>query len=152
MYLITEPEANYTILSHWVRVYILYVVHTAYMALFGSLYFQVNQLGSDRSTTTGLTHQPDPLWPRRLLRFPSLILSMNVFGQSLLLGDTFDISHNWEMSDSRKSTWLSLFINKRFALNECSSETLQNLLYFMYKKTHAVFIVFHFVQLYIFTL
>ena len=35
---------------------------------------------------------------------------------------------------------------------KCSSETLQNLLYFMYKKTHVVFFVFHFVQLYIFTL
>ena len=28
-----------------------------------------------------------------------------------------------------------------------SSKTLQNLLYFMYKKTHIVFFVFHFVQL-----
>ena len=35
---------------------------------------------------------------------------------------------------------------------KCSSETFQNLLYFMYKKTHVVFLVFHFVQLYIFTL
>ena len=35
---------------------------------------------------------------------------------------------------------------------KCSSEMLQNLLYFMYKKTHVVFFVFHFVQLYIFTL
>ena len=35
---------------------------------------------------------------------------------------------------------------------KCSSETLQNLLYFMYKKTHVVFFVFHFVQLYMFTL
>ena len=32
---------------------------------------------------------------------------------------------------------------------KCSSETLQNLLYFMYKKTHVVFFVFHFVQFYI---
>ena len=29
---------------------------------------------------------------------------------------------------------------------KCSSKTLQNLLYFMYKKTHVVFFVFHFVQ------
>ena len=42
----------------------------------------------------------------------------------------------------------ALFINKRFFR---SSETLQNLLYFMHKKTHVVFFVFHFVQLYIFT-
>ena len=35
---------------------------------------------------------------------------------------------------------------------KCSSKTLQNLLYFMYKKTHVVFFVVHFVQLYIFTL
>ena len=28
---------------------------------------------------------------------------------------------------------------------KCSSETLQNLLYFMYKKTHVVFFFFHFV-------
>ena len=37
---------------------------------------------------------------------------------------------------------------------KCSSETLPNLQYFMYKikKTHVVFFVFHFVQLYIFTL
>ena len=35
---------------------------------------------------------------------------------------------------------------------KCSSETLQNLLYFMYKKIHVVFFVFHFMQLYIFTL
>ena len=35
---------------------------------------------------------------------------------------------------------------------KCSSKTLQNLLYFMYKKTREVFFVFHFVQLYIFTL
>ena len=28
---------------------------------------------------------------------------------------------------------------------KCSSETLQNLLYFIYKKTHVVFFVFHFV-------
>ena len=33
-----------------------------------------------------------------------------------------------------------------------SSERLQNLLYLMYKKTHVVFFVFHFVQLFIFTL
>ena len=33
-----------------------------------------------------------------------------------------------------------------------SSEMLQNLLYFMYKKTHVVFFVFNFMQLYIFTL
>ena len=32
---------------------------------------------------------------------------------------------------------------------KCSSETLQNLLYFMHKKTHVVFFVFHFMQLYI---
>ena len=31
---------------------------------------------------------------------------------------------------------------------KCSSETLQNLLYFMYKKIHVVIFVFHFVQLY----
>ena len=35
---------------------------------------------------------------------------------------------------------------------KCSSVSLQNLLYFMYKKTHVVLFVFHFVQLYIFTL
>ena len=35
---------------------------------------------------------------------------------------------------------------------KCSSETLQNLLYFMYKKTHVVFFVFHFMHLYIFIL
>ena len=35
---------------------------------------------------------------------------------------------------------------------KCFSKTLQNLLYFMYKKTHVVFFVFHFVQLNIFTL
>ena len=35
---------------------------------------------------------------------------------------------------------------------KCSSEILQSLLYFMHKKTHVVFFVFHFVQLYIFTL
>ena len=33
---------------------------------------------------------------------------------------------------------------------KCSCETLQNLLYFMYKKTHVVFFLFHFVQLYFF--
>ena len=33
---------------------------------------------------------------------------------------------------------------------KCPSETLQNLLYFMYKKTYVVFFVFHFVLLYIF--
>ena len=32
----------------------------------------------------------------------------------------------------------------------CSSETLQNLLYFMYKKTQVVFFVFHFLQIYFF--
>ena len=35
---------------------------------------------------------------------------------------------------------------------KCSNETLQNLLYFMYKKTYVVLFVFHFVQLYIFAL
>ena len=30
---------------------------------------------------------------------------------------------------------------------KCSSKTLQNLLYFMYKKTRVVFFVFHFMQL-----
>ena len=35
---------------------------------------------------------------------------------------------------------------------KCSSEMLQKLLYFMCKKTYVVFFVFHFVQLYIFTL
>ena len=34
---------------------------------------------------------------------------------------------------------------------KCSSETFQNLLYFMYKKTQVIFFVFHFVQLYILT-
>ena len=33
---------------------------------------------------------------------------------------------------------------------EAESEMLENLLYFMYKKTHVVFFVFHFVQLYFF--
>ena len=35
---------------------------------------------------------------------------------------------------------------------KCSSKTLQNLLYFtyVYKKTHVIFFVFHFVQLYFF--
>ena len=33
---------------------------------------------------------------------------------------------------------------------KCSSKTLQNLLYFMYKKTHVLFFVFHCVQLYFF--
>ena len=55
---------------------------------------------------------------------------------------------------------LPCLVNTRFHSSEkrglrstkCSSETLQNLLYFMYKKTHVVFFVFHFVQLYIFTL
>ena len=32
----------------------------------------------------------------------------------------------------------------------CPRETLQNLLYFMHKKTHVVFFVFHFVQLWVF--
>ena len=32
---------------------------------------------------------------------------------------------------------------------KCSSETLQNLLYVMYKKTHVVVFIFHFVQLYV---
>ena len=32
---------------------------------------------------------------------------------------------------------------------KCSSEMLQNLLYFMYKKTRVVFFIFHFVELYI---
>ena len=47
--------------------------------------------------------------------------------------------HSSEIRDGLRST-------------KCSSETHQNLLYFMYKKTHVVFFVFHFVQLYIFTL
>ena len=33
---------------------------------------------------------------------------------------------------------------------KCSSQTLQNLLYFMYKKTHVVFFFLHFVQLFFF--
>ena len=33
---------------------------------------------------------------------------------------------------------------------KCSSETLQNFLYLMYKNTHVVFFVFHFEQLYLF--
>ena len=41
-----EPEANYfSTHCHWVRVSILYgcmYIHSVYMALFGSLYFQVN--------------------------------------------------------------------------------------------------------------
>ena len=37
-------------------------------------------------------------------------------------------------------------------LMKLPSEMFQNFLYFMYKKTHVVFYVFHFVQLYIFTL
>ena len=70
-------------------------------------------MGSDRSTIgTNSSARIYPLWPRRLLRLPSLILSMNVAGgwiQSLLLGDTFDISHNWEMPDFLNCTytWLS---------------------------------------------
>ena len=30
---------------------------------------------------------------------------------------------------------------------KCSSETIKNLLHFMYKKIHVVFFVFHFMQL-----
>ena len=43
------------------------------------------------------------------------------------------------------SSWI-----RGLSSTKCFSETLQNLLYFMYKKTHVVFFVFHFVQLYIF--
>ena len=43
----------------------------------------------------------------------------------------------------------SLFINKRFALNEMFQRNASK---FMYKKTHVVFFIFHFVQLYIVTL
>ena len=37
-----------------------------------------------------------------------------------------DIQYDWE-----PGMYKELFRNKRFALNKCSSETLQNLLYFM---------------------
>ena len=40
--------------------------------------------------------------------------------------------------------------NKRFLIKFFPSKTLQNLLYFYNKKTHVVFFVFHFEQLYIF--
>ena len=44
-------------------------------------------------------------------------------------------------------------MNKRFALNEIFQRKLQNLIFFMRKKTYVVFFFkFHFVQLYIFTL
>ena len=42
--------------------------------------------------------------------------------------------------------------NKRFALNKMFQRNSSKLLYFMYKKTHLDFFVFHFVRLYIFTL
>ena len=45
----------------------------------------------------------------------------------------------------------SLFINKRFALNEMFQRNASKFaIFYMYKKTHVVFFfVFHFVQLYI---
>ena len=60
---------------------------------------------------------------------------------------------NLILLSATSSADITLFINKRLCSTKCSSKTLQNLLYFMYyKKTHVVFFVFHFVQLYIFTL
>ena len=48
------------------------------------------------------------------------------------------------------SPWHSSEI-RGLCLMKWPSETIQNLPYFMHKKTHVVFFVFHFVQLYIFT-
>ena len=45
-----------------------------------------------------------------------------------------------------------LVVIRSLRSTKCSSEMLQNLLYFMYKKTHVVFFVFHFGQIYIFAL
>ena len=55
-----------------------------------------------------------------------------------------------------KLTSASLFINKRFLLNKMFQQNASKFaifyVYFMYKKPHVVFFVFHFMQLYIFTL
>ena len=53
-------------------------------------------------------------------------------------GDMLEVEHSSEIRGLRSTKF--------------SSETHQNLLYFMYKKTHVVFFVSHFVQFYIFTL
>ena len=63
------------------------------------------------------------------------------------LGYTFDISM---MTNNMRGLSHSSEI-RGLRSTKCSSEILQNLLYFMYKKIHVVFFVFHFVQLYIFT-
>ena len=68
------------------------------------------------------------------------VLSICILKDSLINSKsmTHFIYHSSEIKDSRST--------------KCCSKTLQNLLYFMYKKTHVVFFVFHFMQLYVFTL
>ena len=74
------------------------------------------------------------------------------------------LQHLWCFLEKKLSVKVAMsFIHKMGLLDhsseirglcstKCSREMLQNLLYFMCKKTHVVFIIFHFVQLYIFTL
>ena len=74
----------------------------------------------------------------------------------LHLAQSLKINSLWENNSSLSTENLSMPLAHSSEIRglystKCSSETLQNLLYFMYKKTHVVFFVFHFVQLYIFT-
>ena len=89
------------------------------------------------------------LWMSQLFRwigrFIKIIVKMSTLWERLRAYFNRMLRKLPQWYQSNKST---LFRKKRFALNG----TLQNLLYFMYKKTHVVFFVFHFVPLYIFTL
>ena len=53
--------------------------------------------------------------------------------------------------EPKKLTLHTLFRNKRYTLNEMFQQNASKFA-IIYKKTHVVFFVFHFVQLYIFTL
>ena len=62
------------------------------------------------------------------------IFGANIFSQCIETVLDQDMYHSSEIRGLRSA--------------KCSSETLQNLLYFIYKKTHVVFFAFDFVQLY----
>ena len=90
-----------------------------------------------------IIHFKSLFWPQFIFSFPLLsIIGKKITTMSLIFFMYSLVVLLWHSSEIRglRST-------------KCSSETFQNLLYFMYKKTHVVcsFFGFHFVQLYFFT-
>ena len=103
------------------------------------------------SYVRGLSLKIDSFWQKKsCAKIPRKFSTHHAFDQPARdMRGKENIRCRHSLADRRKCHSSEI---RGLRLTKSSSETLQNLLYFMYKKTHVVFFVFHFVQLYIFTL